>query len=67
MNVLLFMFTEVPKSLEEHRGTPLPPIGSQAQLAKGSLDLPNCPIILAMGKCNYILHNTMLSHSLLVL
>ena len=43
---------EVPKSLEESRGTPLPPIGQGAlsQPAKGSLHLPNCPIILAMGK-----------------
>ena len=45
-----------PKSLEEKRGSPLPPIGykgtSHSQPAPaGSLQLPDCPIVVAMGQC----------------
>jgi len=44
--------TDGPKSLEERKGSPLPPIGhrgGETAPAQGSLKLPNCPIVLAMG------------------
>ena len=51
-----FCLAETPVPLEEKRGTPLPPIGQAWQTVDDDKDkpdviqLPNCPIVMAMGK-----------------